>query len=330
MKAMVIAQGEQGSFVEQIEMDEPQLVGGSVLIEVHAASVNRADLAALTGNYVANPLATGPTVVGLDAAGIVLDADQQSGFVRGDRVMTLVAGGLAERVAVDSRLAIGIPDTWSLIEGAGAVLGLLTAHNAIVAAGRLRSGDNVFVNGASSATGQMAIRIAKYLGAGMVIAGARTSRDEEFLRSLGADHFVTTGSGGFAPLLSELTQAHGIDVTVDHVGGPYLADHVEAAAVQSRLVSVGRLGGVEGRLNLDTVALKRMELIGVTFRTRTIEEKAALVAAARVDLSDAMETGVLKPRIDSVREWSDVASAYAAVASNGHLGKVVLTLKDED
>lgn len=327
MKAKAIVRAGETATIEQVELPDPVATPGSALIEVRAASVNRADLAALAGSYVANAAATGPTIVGLDAAGIVREADPRSGLNVGDRVMTLVSGGLAERVVVDARLPILLPDSWSFVDGAGAVLGLLTAHNALATAGRVHAGDSVFVNGASSATGQMAVRIATTLGATSVIAGARNARHEEFLRSIGATEFVLTGDGGFAQQLRELTDDHGVDVTIDHVGGPYLADHVEAAAVQGRIVSVGRLGGGAGTIDLDIVALKRLEVIGVTFRTRTADEKADLVTAARTQLYDSIASGALKPRVDAVHSWDEVLAAQAAVASNSHLGKVVLTIQ---
>ena len=75
------------------------------------------------------------------------------------------------------------------------------------------------------------------------------------------------------------------------------------------------------------MALKRLEIVGVTFRTRTPEEKTALVQTMAADLSAHMADGALRPRIDRVLPWTDVLTAQNLVASDEHLGKVVLTVR---
>ena len=134
--AMVVADSPSGPTIERRDIDAPVRGAGQVLIDVRAASVNRADLAVRAGTHVTGPT-TGPTVVGLDCAGVVLEADAESGLAPGDRVMTMVGGGLAERVVVDARLPIRLPDAWSFETGAAAVTGLMTGHNALRTAGRL-------------------------------------------------------------------------------------------------------------------------------------------------------------------------------------------------
>jgi len=207
--AMVVADSPSGPTIERRDIDAPVRGAGQVLIDVRAASVNRADLAVRAGTHVTGPT-TGPTVVGLDCAGVVLEADAESGLAPGDRVMTMVGGGLAERVVVDARLPIRLPDAWSFETGAAAVTGLMTGHNALRTAGRLAPGESVLVNAARSGVGQAAIQIARELGAGRVLAGVRTLRDEALLRELGADAVVETGSGGFADAVRTATDGHGV------------------------------------------------------------------------------------------------------------------------
>ncbi|MTD54353.1 zinc-binding dehydrogenase [Amycolatopsis sp. RM579] len=324
MKAMVVAGTASGATIQQRELGAPVRNAGQVLIGVRAASVNRADLAVRAGTHVSADATAGPTVVGLDCAGVVLDADADSGLATGDRVMTMAGGGLAEQVVVDARMPIRLPDSWSFEMGAAAVLALMTGHNALRTAGRLVPGESVLVNAARSGVGQATIRIANELGAGRVIAAVRSLRDEDFLTELGADIVVDTGSGGFAEAVLAATDGRGVDVIVDHVGGPYLADHVKAAALKGRIVGVGRLGGAEGTLDMETLAVKRLELVGVTFRTRDADEKAAIAAGVRADLIEALSEGRLDPRIDRVLPWTEVLGAQDVVASDAHLGKIVL------
>ena len=240
--------------------------------------------------------------------------------------MTIAGGGLAATVAVDARLPIKLPDSWSFEMGSAAVLALMTGHNALSTAARLAAGESVLVNAAYSGVGQATVRIARELGARQVIAAVRSVRDEGFLKDLGADAVVETGAGGFADRVLSLTDGDGVAVIVDHVGAPYLADHVAAAAVRGRIVGVGRLGGREAVLDLETLAFKRLEIIGVTFRTRDAEEKAAIAAGVRDHLMDAMRAGRLSPVIDHVLPWTDVLTAQDIMASNSHLGKLVLTV----
>ncbi|OLS99482.1 NAD(P)H-quinone oxidoreductase [Pseudonocardia sp. CNS-004] len=323
---MVVAGTSSGPTIEQRDVEAPVRGAGQVLIEVRAASVNRADLAVRAGTHVVAAGATGPTVVGLDCAGVVLDADADSDFTPGDRVMTMASGGLAEQVVVDARMPIRLPDAWSFEMGAAAVLALMTGHNALRTAGRLALRESVLVNAAHSGVGQATIRIAKELGAGRILAAVRSLRDEAFLKELGADAVVATGSGSFAETVLAATEGQGVDVIVDHVGGPYLADHVAAAALKGRIIGVGRLGGAEGTLDMEALAAKRLEIIGVTFRTRDADEKAAIVAAVRADLTESLHGGRLDPRIDRVLPWTEVLDAQEAVASDSHLGKIVLRI----
>jgi len=244
VKAMIIDRSDAAPTIRQSEIEPPSRARGQVLIRVQAASVNRADLAVLAGTH-AHPGAAGPAVVGLDAAGIVVEADEDSEFRVGDRVMTMVGGGLAEYVAIDSRFPVPLPDSWTFEEGAGAIIALMTEHNALRTAGRLRDGDAVLINAANSGVGQMAIQVARHLGAGRIIAGVRTHREDALLTTLGADTIINTGAGGFAEQVLDVSDGQGVDIIIDHVGGPYLADHIKAAALQARLIGVGRLGGAE-------------------------------------------------------------------------------------
>jgi NADPH:quinone reductase len=327
VKAMIIDRSGATPAIRQGDIEPPSRARGQVLIRVQAASVNRADLAVLAGTHAAPGAAGAPAVVGLDAAGTVVEADEDSGFSVGDRVMTMVGGGLAEYVAIDSRFPVPLPDSWTFEEGAGAIVALMTEHNALRTAGQLRDGDAVLINAANSGVGQMAIQIARHLGAGRIIAGVRTHREDALLTTLGADTILNTGSGEFAEQVLDASDGQGVDIIIDHVGGPYLADHIKAAALQARLIGVGRLGGAEGTLDMEALAFKRVEIIGVTFRTRSLEEKVRIVEAMREDLDNALAAGKLKPRIDRVLPWTEVRSAQTLVAGNDHLGKVILQVE---
>jgi len=327
MKAIVIELGTQEPELVMRDIPAPVTGAGQVKIRVHAASVNRADLAQRAGTHHAAAPGSGPIVAGLDAAGDVVEVGAGvSGVQVGDRVMTLVAGGLSEQVVVEAALAVPIPPAWTYAEGAAGILGLLTEHNALRTAGGLQPGESLLIHGAASAVGLQGVQLARHLGAGLIIATTRTDRATELLLAQGADHVVVVEAAGFADRVLALTDDRGVDVIIDHVGGPYLADSVRCAAIRGRLVSVGRLGGGQGALDLEAVALKRLSLVGVTFRTRDAREKAELVAALRSEIDLDLE--VLRPRIDRILPWTQARQAQDLLTENCHLGKVVLALDE--
>jgi NADPH2:quinone reductase len=326
MRAMVIEPTANGTVLTLADIAGPALGPAQIRIGVRAASVNRADLAQRAGAYGPAPgTAEAPVVAGLDAAGEVLEIGERVQGVRpGDRVMTLADGGLAEQVVVDAGLAVPIPGDWSYVEGAAAILGLLTEHNALRTVGRLQPGETVLIHAAASGVGLIGVRLAKHFGAGRIIATTRAGRGQDLLVSLGVDHLVQPRQGSFAAAVLEAAGERGVDVILDHVGGPYLEDNLRVAAVKARLVGIGRLGGAVGRLDMEALAFKRVQLTGVTFRTRTIQEKVEVVRALRTDLDLDEAATELRPVVDTVAPWDRIEQLHAAMAAGHHLGKMVL------
>lgn len=326
MKAMLVKRSEGVAVLALEELSDPAPGPGDVLVAVRAASVNRADILQRAGTYVLNT-SSGPERVGLDVAGdIIAVGDAVQSLHVGDRVMAMTPGGLAERVVVDAAMAVPLPSTWSYDEGAAAIVALMTEHNAIRAAARLQAGESILIHAAASGVGLQAVQLARFLGAGTVIATARSSRAQDLLTSLGANHVIDTSRERFAERVLDVTRGEGVDVIIDHVGGPYLADNVACAAVRARLVGVGRLGGSRGALDMETLALKRMEIIGVTFRTRSATEKVAIVSALRNDLDRPGAYESLRPTVDRTLPWTEALVAQEVMESNAHLGKIVLNV----
>ena len=325
MKAILVRPTAGEATLELGEIDAPILGASQVRIAVRSASVNRADLLTRAGTHVAAASAPGTLAAGLDAAGEVIEVGEDvTGIAPGDRVMTMVSGGLAEEVVVHAAMAIPLPTTWSWQEGAAAVIGLMTEHDALVTAGRMSAGDTVVIHAVGSGVGTQALQLARHLGGGLVIGTSRSSRALAKLEAMGLDELIIPGATNFANRVLELTGGKGADVIIDHVGGPYLQGNVHAAAVRGRMVSVGRLGGAEGMLNLEELARKRLELIGTTFRTRTPEEKAGVVARLRADVDLEAAAEPLRPIIDRSLPWTRALEAQEFMGRNEHFGKIVL------
>ncbi len=324
MRAVVIR--DDGT-LRVCDVAEPRPGPHDLLIDVAAAGVNRADLAQREGRHDPAAARPRPLVAGMDAAGVIVRAGAEvAGFRAGDRVMGLLAGGYAERALLDARLAILVPEAWDLVEAAAAVSGLQTEYDALVNAAELERGGAVVIHGASTPVGLTGIQIARHLGAGLVVATIRTPRAHAEVISAGADVVVHTSREPLADAVLAATAGRGADVIVDHVGGELLGECVRALAVGGRLISVGRLAGATGLLDLELLAYKRASIVGVTFRTRSIAERAAIARGVARDLLPAMARGGLRPIVDRTYPLARAAEAQARMATDAHRGKLVLTV----
>lgn len=331
MRAMLIEQGLRCRTLQFEESPDPHLGPGQVLIAVKAASVNRVDLAQRVGTHGPAATSARAVVVGLDAAGEVLATGSDvAGVNAGDRVMALVGGGLAEKVVIDAASVVPVPSSWSYVEGAAAILGLLTAHNALRTSANMQPGETVLIHGATAAVGMLGAKLAKYLDAGTIVATTRSRRAMSVLHSLGVDHVVDGNGGCFADQVLAVTNYRGVDVIVDHVGGPYLEDNVRALAAGGRLVSIGRLGGADTVLDMEAaLAFKRLEAKGLTLRTRTQWQEAAMVHGLRAEIDLEAAAQDLRPNVDCVLPWSHAARASQIMESNAQFGKIVLEISDK-
>jgi len=328
MKAIVIISGKEGGTLEMRDIPEPKPGPGEILLRVKATALNRADLYQRQGLH---PTRTAPgsslIIAGLEAAGEVAALGEGvAGFKVGDRVMALCPGSYAELVVFDHRLAVPIPERLSWEEAATIPVSYNTEHNALVTNARLKPGESVLINAASSGVGVAGVQIARLFGAKPVMGTGGSPEKLQALAKLGMDVGINYRTENFADAALAVTKGAGVNVIIDHVGAPFLKDHLRCMALEGRLVSVGRLAGRVGELDLDFLALRRLHLIGVTFRTRTLEERIAVTRACAADLLPAFADGRLKPVIHRVYPLHQALEAQAHMASNAQLGKIVLTV----
>ena len=226
------------------------------------------------------------TIVGLEFAGEVEAVGSAVTAVKaGDRVMATGSGGYAEYAVADWGRASPIPaNNMSCEQAATLPIALQTMHNALVTAGRLKAGETVLIQGASSGVGLMGLQIAKLKGARFVIGTSTNAARRERLKEFGADLAVDTTKPNWSEEVLAATGGRGVDLIVDQVSASVANENMKAAAVLGRIVNVGRLGGFKGEFDFDLHALKRIDYIGVTFRTRSVEEVRDIVQAMRADL----------------------------------------------
>ena len=323
MKAVVLT--DEGLAVREVPVPEPK--PSEVLVRVAACGLNRADLIMASGR-AHGALGGAGTVAGLEWAGEVADVGAEvPEFRPGDRVMCSGAGGYAEYAVTDWGRVCPVPRAASsMAEAASLPIALQTMHDALVTNGRLVAGESVLIQGASSGVGLMAIQIARLKDAGTVLATSRDAARRARLAEFGADLALDPGDPGWVQQARDATGGKGVDLTIDQVSGPLTNQTMQAAAVLGRIVNVGRLGGFTGEFDFDLHALKRIDYIGVTFRTRSVDEVRALNAAMRADVWDAVEDGTLSLPIDRTYPLEQAAEAQAHMRANAHFGKIVLTV----
>ncbi|MBT5108078.1 MAG: zinc-binding dehydrogenase [Rhodospirillaceae bacterium] len=322
MKAVMLIPGPEGGRIEVQDAPQPTPGPRDVLIKVKATAINRGEVVGRRG------LKTGdPVISGIELAGEVEKTGVDAGsFKVGDRVMGQVRGCNADFAVADRDLLMPVPDHLDWVQAASLPNVLVTAHDAIVTNGVLTAGETVLVNAGSSGIGIAAIQIARALGAGTIIATSRGPEKLAALEALGADVRVDLSSESIIDAVAAATDGKGVDLIIDSVGAPALADNIEVLGLKGRLIGVGRLGGSMAEIDLNAVALKRLRIIGVTFRTRNDEEKRACARACAADLQAALSDGAIQPVVDRVFPIEELDAAHRYMESNAHTGKIVITL----
>jgi NADPH2:quinone reductase len=322
MKAGVAT--EQGLALRDIPQPRPK--PNEVLVKVKAAALNRADLATSRGMPHGSHGGIG-AAVGIEWAGEVVEAGAEAkDYQPGDRVMCSGVGGYAEYAVSDWGRVNPMPSGMSFEQAATLPVALITLHNALVTAGRLHAGEAVMIQGASSGVGLMGLQIAKLRGARLVIGTSTNEARRARLKEFGADLVIDTGESGWPDAVLQATDGKGVNLVVDMLSGPVVAQTMKATALLGRIINVGRLAGAKAELDFDLHALRRIDYIGVTFRTRTLEEVREIGRRMRADLWDAVTAGKLQLPIDRRFPLDQAVEAQAHMRANKHFGKIVLTM----
>jgi NADPH:quinone reductase len=326
MKAATITDGR----IEVVERPDPEPSDDLVVVRVHGAGVNRADLLQLAGNYPAPP-GSPPDIPGLEFAGVVeAMGPQATGVDIGDRVFGIAGGGAqAELVAIPAAQCARVPDGLDLVAVGGAPEAFVTAHDALVTKAHLRRGEWVLVHAVGSGVGTTTLQLATALGA-RVIGTARTQTKLDRCEALGLVRgivpTVTDGQLDVDALAWSIVEATdgGADVTLDLVGGDYMAANVNAAALMGRIVCIGTVAGARATLPLVAILAKRLTIAGTVLRARNTAEKAAATAGFVRDVVPLLASARVFPIIERTFPLEQVTDAYELLASNATFGKVVL------
>ncbi|MCL2713756.1 MAG: NAD(P)H-quinone oxidoreductase [Alphaproteobacteria bacterium] len=307
----------------------PQPGPGQILVRVEAAGVNRPDVAQRSGSYPPPPGAS--DLPGLEIAGHVAAVGPDcTRHKRGDRVMSLVAGGgYAQYCIAEAAQAITVPAALSTQEAGAVPETLMTVWHNVFERGALKAGETLLVHGGSSGIGTMAIQLGKALGANVLVTVGNDEKAQACLR-LGADHAIHYREQDFVAAVKAATGRKGADVILDMVGGDYVERNYAAAAPGGRIVQIAFLGGARAPVNFTQLMVKRLIHTGSTLRPRSNAEKAAMVAAIEASVMPLLHDGRIRPVIDSVFPLENAAEAHRRMETGGHIGKIVLCVNSPE
>jgi NADPH2:quinone reductase len=266
--------------------------------------------------------------IGLECAGeIEAVGSDVNGLKPGDRVMATAPGGIAEYAVTDFARVHPIPANNMTYEQAACFpVALGTMHNAIVTAGRFKPGETILIQGASSGVGLMGMQIAKLHGSSLVMGTSTNAERRGRLAEFGCDLAIDTTQPEWPEEVKKATGGKGVDLIIDMVSAPVANRNLAAAAVLGRIVNVGRLGGNTGPFDFDLHAAKRIDYVGVTFRTRTIEEIREINRKMRTDLWPAVVSGALRLPICQAFPLSEIVQALDMMNANRHFGKIAIVM----
>ncbi|HYB22792.1 MAG TPA: NAD(P)H-quinone oxidoreductase [Solirubrobacteraceae bacterium] len=305
---------EQEIVVE--EHPDPLPGAGEVLVRVHAAGLNGADMMQRRGLYPAPP-GSPQDIPGMEFAGEVaaLGAGVER-FALGERVMAIVGGGAqAELCLAHERLLMPVPASLDWTQAGGLPEVFATAHDALFTQGELRPGERLLVHGGAGGVGTAAIQLARATGA-RVTATVRREELRGAVHELGAEAIAPEGFAEHGPF----------DMILELVGAPNMPENLQALATGGRVAVIGVSAGAKAEVNLLALMGKRARIHGSTLRARSLEDKALVARRVEREVLPLFESGAVRVPIAETFQLERAPEAYECFAAGGKLGKIVLEM----
>ena len=327
MKAVVITEQKT---LKISEVPMPELRAGDVLVEVHAAAVNRADLMQVDGCYPPPPGC--PDWPGLEISGVIKElspeAAEHGKWKVGDKVCALLGGGgYAEYAAVPDFMLMPIPEGFSLIESSALPEAFATAYLNLFIEGGAKSGQTLLMHAGASGLASVIIPMAKAFGLRVIT----TVLSEDFAKSiahLGADVVVDTSKENIADVLArEAENGHPLNIAIDCLGSAKVGECFPHVAYGCRWIMIATLAGDISEVNMRTMYVKNIRLIGSTLRSKPEPFKGEILASLVRDIWPKVTSGEVRPTIFKIMPVEQANEAHALLRDGKSCGKVVLTFK---
>nr|WP_295768363.1 NAD(P)H-quinone oxidoreductase [uncultured Mucilaginibacter sp.] len=326
MKTVIICKPGGPDVLKLAERPKPVPRPNEVLIKVHAAGVNRPDVAQREGSYLPPP-GSSIDIPGLEVAGVVeAIGSDVSLWQAGDEVCALIAGGgYAEYCVAPEGQCLPVPAGMSMVEAASLPETFFTVWSNVFDRAGLQPGQSLLVHGGSSGIGVAAIQMAKALGSTVYVT-AGTAHKCEVCEQLGATKAINYKTQNFADEIIQLTNGNGVDIILDMIGGDYTPLNLAALANDGRLVLINTMKGKDAQVDLSLVMRKRIAITGSTLRGRNTEFKAAIAKQLKEHVWPLIEQGQIKAVINQTYPLHHAAKAHSLMESSEHIGKIVLVM----
>ena len=308
----------------------PEIKSEEVLVEIHAAALNRADLMQREGDYPPPPGC--PDWMGLEIAGVIVEmgdeAKANSNWKIGDKVCALLGGGgYAEYAAVKYDMLMPVPNNCSMAEAAAIPEAFATAYLNLFIEGNIKPGNTLLMNAGASGLASVIIPMAKAFGV-RVITTVLSDEIAESIKHLNADRVVvTTKEDITAVLKEELDNGHGVDVAIDCLGGEVMGKCIHYLTHGARWIMIAALAGQKTEIDLKNIYVRNVRIVGSTLRSRTPAVKAQILAELVEKVFPKIESGEVKPTIYKVLPITEAEAAHDILYKGQNVGKVVLTVK---
>ena len=325
MKAMLI---DENRNLVWSDVENPTVGPRDVLIEIHAAALNRADLLQRQGKY---PSPKGcPPWMGLEVAGIVCETGAEvTRWRTGDQVCALLGGGgYAEYVAVDEGMVMPVPGGLSFEEAASLPEAYATCYLNLFREGGYRPGETLFFPAGASGLASVGIPMAKAFGA-YVITSVLTDEIAEKIAPLRADRVIVSSREDTAELIRvEAENGHPVDVAIDCLAGETIGKCFPYVNEGCRWVLISTLAGVTTTVPLRALLTKGIVFKGSMLRKRSVQEKSDILAELVQNVWPKLADGSIRPTIYRVLPIEQAEAAHAILERGENIGKVVLKVKD--
>ena len=312
------------------DVPNPVIKSEEVLVEIHAAALNRADLMQREGDYPPPPGC--PDWMGLEIAGVIVEmgeeAKAKSNWKVGDKVCALLGGGgYAEYVAVKYDMLMPVPANCSMVEAAAIPEAFATAYLNLFIEGNIKPGNTLLMNAGASGLASVIIPMAKAFGV-RVITTVLTDEIANSIKHLNADRVVVTTKEDISMALKEeLDKGTSVDVAIDCLGGEIMGKCIHYLTHGARWIMIAALAGQKTEIDLKNIYVRNVRIIGSTLRSRTPETKAQILAELVEKVFPKIESGEVKPTIHAVLPITEAEAAHDILYKGQNVGKVVLTVE---
>ena len=303
------------------DVEIPQIEKHEVLIQVHAAGINRPDILQRSGSYPPPPGVS--EILGLEVSGEIVDVGEDvNKNLLNTKVCALVpGGGYAEFVKCHTSTILPIPKGISIIDACTIPETFFTVWTNLFDQANLKQGETLLIHGGASGIGLTAISIALAMQI-KCIATVGADEKYKYLQDLGLERVINYNLEDFESIIKN--EYNGVDVILDMVGGDYFQKNINVLNRLGRLLNIAYLKGSKVEVNLLPIMLKRLTVSGSTLRIRSNDEKKLIANNLKKHIWPLIENGNIKLHIDQKFDYENVQKAHQYMENNKNIGKLLL------